>query len=173
VCRQRFRKRAGGGTVRSVVDNRLFHPSFFESHYMPISIQISQGLLTPQGERDIFGEVANALLEVHGLRDNAFMAPVVIGHLDIYPEGFSFAGGQAQSLAVVEVKIPAFTFPEQSVKDAFVLAVTDLVDRFKAGAHPRSRTFVNVVYTVDGTWGIGGHAYTNAALAQAIQAAAP
>lgn len=139
---------------------------------MPISIQLSQGLLTPQGEREVFPQVADALLAVHGLRGNAFLAPVVIGHVDIYPEGTSYAGGQAQSLAVVEVKIPAMTFPEQSVKAAFVDAVTDIIDRLKAGDHPRARTFVNVTYSVDGTWGIGGTAYTNEALGAAIAAAA-
>src|SRR3990167_607921 len=138
---------------------------------MPISIQLSQGLLTPDGERQVFSQVADALLDVHGLRGNAFIAPVVIGHVDIYPEGFSFADAKAQSLAVVEVKIPAITFPNQSVKSAFVMAVTDIIDRLKAGPHPRARTFVNVVYTVDGTWGIGGHAYTDEALGAAIQAA--
>lgn len=120
----------------------------------------------------MFAQVADALLEVHGLRGNAFIAPVVIGHVDIYPEGASFADARAQSLAVVEVKIPAITFPDQAVKSAFVSAVTDIIDRLKAGAHPRARTFVNVVYTVDGTWGIGGQAYTNDALGAAIQAAA-
>lgn len=138
---------------------------------MPISIQLSQGLLTPDGERQVFSQVTDALLDVHGLRGNAFIAPVVIGHVDIYPEGFSFADAKAQSLAVVEVKIPAITFPNQSVKSAFVMAVTDIIDRLKAGPHPRARTFVNVVYTVDGTWGIGGHAYTDEALGAAIQAA--
>ncbi|MGH6638270.1 MAG: Tautomerase enzyme [Polaromonas sp.] len=139
---------------------------------MPISIQLSHGLLTAQGEREVFAKVADALLEVHGLRGNAFIAPVVIGHLDIYPEGHSFADARAQSLAVIEVKIPAITFPDQAVKTAFVSAVTDIIDRLKAGPHPRERTFVNVVYTVDGTWGIGGQAYTNADLGAAIQAAA-
>jgi phenylpyruvate tautomerase PptA (4-oxalocrotonate tautomerase family) len=139
---------------------------------MPISIQLSPGLLTPQGEREVFAKVADALLDVHGLRGNAFLAPVVIGHVDIYPEGASYAGGRAQSLAVVEVKIPSITFPEQSVKAAFVKAVTDIIDTLKLSSHPRERTFVNVTYTVDGTWGIGGEAYTNDALGAAIAAAA-
>lgn len=73
---------------------------------MPISIQVSQGLLTSQGEREVFGKVADALLDVHGLRGNSFMAPVVIGHLDIYPEGHSFADGRAQSLAARHTPTP-------------------------------------------------------------------
>jgi phenylpyruvate tautomerase PptA (4-oxalocrotonate tautomerase family) len=64
--------------------------------------------------------------------------------------------------------VPAITFPDDAVKQAFVGAVTDIIDRLKAGSHPRERTFVNVTYAVDGTWGIGGKAYSNAELGAAI-----
>lgn len=139
---------------------------------MPISIQLSQGLLTPAGEREVFSRVADALLQVHGLSGNTFMTPAVIGHVDIYPEEHSYAGGKPQSLAVIEVKVPSVTFPDQSVKDNFVKAATDIIDELKAGKHPRARTFVNVTYAVEGAWGIAGKAYTNADLGMAIGAAA-
>jgi phenylpyruvate tautomerase PptA (4-oxalocrotonate tautomerase family) len=135
---------------------------------MPILIQLSEGLLTPEGERAVFPRIARALLDVHGLADNAFMTPNVIGHVVVSPAGASYAGGKAQSLAVVEVKVPSVTFPTAEVKEAFVRKVTDIIDDLRAGDHPRARTFVNVTYAVDGTWGIGGKAYTNADLGQAI-----
>ena len=100
------------------------------------------------------------------------MTPNVIGHLIVTPESESYVGGKPQSLAVVEVKVPATTFPNAEVKQVFVGAVNDIVDRFKAGAHPRDRTFVNVTYAVDGAWGIGGKAYSNAEIGEAIQCGA-
>ena len=139
---------------------------------MPISINVTQGLLTPQGEHEVLPLVAEALLRVHGLSANRFMAPNVVGHLIVSPESASYAGGKPQSLAVVEVKVPAATFPNAEVKQAFVSAVTDIIDRLNTGAHPRERTYVNVTYAVDGTWGIGGKAYSNAELGAAIQRAA-
>lgn len=139
---------------------------------MPISIQLSKDLLTPQGEREVFPLVAHALLRTHGLDGNTFMTPNVIGHVVVNPESTSYAGGRPQSLAVVEVKVPATTFPDARVKQAFVSEVTDIIDRFKAGSHPRERTFVNVTYTLDGAWGIGGKAYTNDELGAAIEGAA-
>src|SRR4051794_34653503 len=111
---------------------------------MPISIQLSAGLLTPEGERQVFPRVARALLEVHGLADNAFMTPNVIGHVTVTPEATSYVGGTPQSLAVVEVKVPSVTFAEREVQRAFVERVTDIIDELKAADHPRSRTFVNV-----------------------------
>ena len=135
---------------------------------MPISVQVTKGLLTPKGEREVFPLVAEALLHAHGLSGNRFMSPNVIGHLVVSPEADSYVGGKPQSLAIVEVKVPAITFPDDAVKQAFVGAVTDIIDRLKVGSHPRERTFVNVSYAVDGTWGIGGKAYSNAELGAAI-----
>lgn len=139
---------------------------------MPISIQITRGLLTPEGEQVIFSRVARALLNAHGLQDNPFMKQNVIGHLVVTEEALSFAGGQAGSLAVIEVKVPSVTFRDRQTQQEFVAAVTDIVDELKAEAHPRSRTFVNVVYAVDGPWGIAGRAYTNEDLGAAIAASA-
>lgn len=136
---------------------------------MPISVHVTQGLLSQQGEREVLPLVADALLRVHGLSGNRFMTPNVIGHLIVSEESKSYVGGKPQSLAIVEVKVPATTFPNAEVKQAFVSAVTDIVERHKAGSHPRERTFVNVTYAVDGAWGIGGKAYSNAELGEAIQ----
>jgi phenylpyruvate tautomerase PptA (4-oxalocrotonate tautomerase family) len=139
---------------------------------MPVSIQVTRGLLTPEGERTIFARVAQALLEAHGLQDNAFMKENVIGHVTISAEAESFVGGVATSLAVIEVKVPSVTFRDRQSQERFVAAVTDAVDELKAGSHPRAHTFVNVTYAVDGTWGIAGKAYTNEDLGAAIIAAA-
>jgi phenylpyruvate tautomerase PptA (4-oxalocrotonate tautomerase family) len=139
---------------------------------MPISIQITRGLLSAEGERTIFARVADALLSAHGLQDNTFMKPNVIGHVVVSEPAESFAGGKSASLAVIEVKVPALTFRDRSAQQSFVAKVTRIVDELKAGAHPIERTFVNVTHAVDGTWGIGGKAYTNDELGAAIAAAA-
>jgi phenylpyruvate tautomerase PptA (4-oxalocrotonate tautomerase family) len=138
---------------------------------MPIAIQLTPGLLTPEGERAVFARVADALLEVHGLAESPFMRANVIGHVEVFPEASSYAGGKPQSLAIVEVKVPAITFPTRAVQQAFVARVTDIIDELRAGNHPRARTFVNVTYAVDGAWGIAGKAYTNEELAAAASEA--
>jgi hypothetical protein len=139
---------------------------------MPIAIQLSPGLLTKEGERTVFARVADALLEAHGLGDNAFMRDNVVGHVEVVPEGASYVGGRPQSLAVIEVKVPSLTFATSEIQQTFVRRVTDIIDELKAGSHPRSRTFVNVTHAVEGAWGIAGKAYTNAELGAAIRGAA-
>ncbi|HYQ05329.1 MAG TPA: hypothetical protein VER96_41940 [Polyangiaceae bacterium] len=137
---------------------------------MPIAIQLSPGLLTKDGQRSVFSRIAAILLDVHGLAGNKFMTPNVIGHVTVLPDGASYVDGKPQSLAVIEVKVPSSTFRDANVQKAFVERVTDVIDELSAGEHPRSRTFVNVTYAVDGAWGIAGKAYTNADLGAAIAA---
>jgi len=68
--------------------------------------------------------------------------------------------------------VPSATFRDRASQEAFVAAATAIVDELRAGDHPPSRTFVHVVYAVDGTWGIDGKAYTNDDLGAAIAASA-
>lgn len=138
---------------------------------MPISVQVTRGLLTPAGERQILPRIAAALLAVHGLEQNAFMQAAVMGHLVVSEEAAAYVAGGPGSLAVIEVKVPSVTFRDRPSQQKFVAAVTDAIDQHKAGDHPKSRTFVNVTYAVDGAWGIAGKAYTNEELGAAIAAA--
>jgi phenylpyruvate tautomerase PptA (4-oxalocrotonate tautomerase family) len=139
---------------------------------MPISVQVTEGLLTTQGQREVLGRISETLLRLHGLTGNRFMTPNVVGHLSVSPVATSIAGGKPQSLAVIEIKVPAVTFPNTEVKQAFISEVTDIIDKLKAEDHPRERTYVMVNYAVDGAWGIGGKAYTNAELGGAVMAGA-
>src|SRR4051812_23718821 len=95
---------------------------------MPISIQLSPGLLTHEGQRTVFSRIAAVLLDVHGLHGNKFMTPNVIGHVTVFPEGASYVDGTPQSLAVIEVKVPSVTFVNPAVQQAFVERVTDVID---------------------------------------------
>ena len=137
---------------------------------MPITIQVTRGLLTPDGERTILRRVAHVLLDVHGLSNNSFMQHNVVGHLVISEPGGVFVGGQSASLAVIEIKVPSVTFRDRATQQRFIAAVTDIVDELAAGKHPRERTFVSVTYAVDGAWGIAGTAYSNDELGAAIAA---
>ncbi|HYQ17567.1 MAG TPA: hypothetical protein VEQ58_17460 [Polyangiaceae bacterium] len=139
---------------------------------MPISVRITRGLLSPEGEREILPRLAHALLEAHGLATNPFMQQNVIGHVIVADESHAYVAGKPQSLAVIDVKVPSVTFREREVQQRFVAAATDLIDELKAGPHPKERTFVTVSHAVDGAWGIAGKAYSNDDLGQAIGAAA-
>ena len=136
---------------------------------MPLTLLVTEGVIPKNGHQETVAKLSETFLKLHGLTGNKFMTPNVIGHLVVSPESQSYAGGKPQSLAIVEVKVPAVAFQTAEVKRAFVGEITDIIDQLKAGSHPRERTFVNVTYAVDGTWGIAGKAYSNAEMGEAIQ----
>jgi hypothetical protein len=76
--------------------------------------------------------------------------------------------GKPQSLAVVEGKVPSTTFPKSGSAASVRRTGDDHHRRIEGRSHPRTRTYVNVTYAVDGAWGIEGKAYTNADRGAAI-----
>ena len=69
---------------------------------------------------------------------------------------------------MVELKVPSFVLAAPEQKETFIREATELVHQASGGKQPRERIWVNMVYTVDGLWGIAGQAYTNAQLGAAV-----
>ena len=135
---------------------------------MPITVQATAGVLTTPAQQELFAQLTDLFLELHGLSGNGFMTPNVIGEVSEIPPGRSFAGGKPAAIVIVELKVPAFALASPGQKEAFITRATDLVHRASGGRQPRERIWVNMVYTVDGLWGIGGRAYTNEQLTAAV-----
>lgn len=139
---------------------------------MPITVFSTEGVLSEQAEQQVFKELTQSFLKLHNLSGNAFLAPNVIGEINIIPKGKSFSGGQPADIVIVELKVPSFALAENSQKQAFVAEATEIVSRATGGRHPRERIYVNMVYAVDGLWGIAGKAYSNDDLLAAVSRAA-
>ena len=138
---------------------------------MPITVTASAGVLDAPAQAAVLPRLSEALLARHGLAGNAFMAPNVVGSVHVLPEAAIFAGGRAQRAVFVELKVPSVTFTEQAQRQGFVDDVHRILDELTGGRYPKAQTFVNIVYAVDGSWGIGERAYTNNELGAAIGAA--
>lgn len=139
---------------------------------MPIQIIMSEGLVSPSEAQQLHADVAQTFLDIHGISDNAFMIPNVIGEVVFINPELAFAGKKTSPIAIVELKVPSFTFPTQDIKNQFVTEVTQLVSTACKGNLPINSIWVNAVYAIDGLWGIAGKAYSNEELGQAIQSAA-
>ncbi|RDU99497.1 Tautomerase enzyme [Trinickia dinghuensis] len=139
---------------------------------MPITLTVPEGVFNSDAEAKVFSELTNALLEIEGLQDNAFMVPNVVGTLNVLPRNRIFSGGAAAAAAFVELKLPAVALASSEAKRRFIEQATEIVARESSGKLVQERIWVNVVYAEDGAWGIGGRGYDNAALGNAIQAAA-
>jgi len=139
---------------------------------MPVQIMMTEGLVTKEKAQQIHHDVADALLEAHDLSGNAFMTPNVIGEVIFVEKGLTFAGKDVQDLAIVELRVPSFTFQTQDQKAMFVERVTSIILNATNGTLSINNIWVNAVYAVDGFWGIAGQAYTNEQLGDAINQAA-
>ena len=137
---------------------------------MPITLVVSEGVLTAEAEKAAFKNLTDLLLKLHGLSGNRFMTPNVIGEVVVVPKGRSFSGGEQSEIAIVELKVPAVVLPTKELKDAWVSIGTTIIEHAAEGRLVRDRIFFNVTYAVEGVWGIAGEAYDNTALGAAIAA---
>ena len=138
---------------------------------MPINVVATEGVLRTGAQQQMFAELTASFLRHHDLTGNPFLTPNVIGEISSIPKGRSFAGGASNDIVVVELKVPSFALATPAQKSGFITEATEIVFKAAEGRHPRERIFVNMVYAVDGLWGIGGKAYTNAELGEAVSKA--
>ncbi|KWE59454.1 hypothetical protein [Burkholderia sp. MSMB2157WGS] len=139
---------------------------------MPITLTVSEGVFTQEDEGLVFAELTDALLDVEGLTGNAFLAPNVIGTLNVLPRERIFVQGRAQPAAFVELKLPAVALAAPDKQRLFVERATGIVLHRARGRLTPAQVWVNVVHAVDGGWGIAGRRYDNASLVDSIQGAA-
>lgn len=139
---------------------------------MAINVYATEGLFTSAAEEQAISELTTSFLKQLGLSGNKFVTPTVIGEMNVIPKGRSFLGGKPNDHVIVELKVPSFAFTTPEQKQGFVFEATEIVNRATNGKLPKEHIFVNMVYTVDGLWGIGGQTFTNSQLGEAAQKAA-
>jgi len=135
---------------------------------MPLQIIISEELVSIENAQKMHNGITAAFLKVHNLSGNEFMTPNAIGEVTLVPKGLSFSGGGASEIAIVELKTPSFCFESTEQKELFIDEATQIVFDNCNGKLPKSNIWVNLVFAVDGMWGIGGKAYSNDDLGNAI-----
>ena len=140
---------------------------------MPITVTAPRGTLTPQGHREILPRLTAALTEVSGQTGNTFFTDIVGGTVHQLDPADVYAGGVNRPLVMVELKLPDIGLADQSSRESFIAAATDIVRELTTPGHDDQDTWVNILNARDGAWGIAGRALTNEDLAAAITAAAP
>ena len=139
---------------------------------MPITLYASEGVLNETAEREVFADLTDIFLKHHNLNGNTFLTPNVIGEISVIPRGKSFAGGKPADIAIVELKVPSFALGTPEQKQGFVADATEAVHRASQGRVQRDHVWVNMVYAVDGLWGIQGQTYSNDQLLESVSQAA-
>jgi hypothetical protein len=133
---------------------------------VPLTLTISRGALPEGAEKQAFARLAEAFVRLHGLAGNRFLTPNVVGAIHVVEHAFS--GLEPRPVAFVEWKVPSFAFTDRAIQKAYVAEATAIVHELSGGRLPKSQVWVNVTHAVDGAWGIGGVAFTNAELGEAV-----
>ena len=135
---------------------------------MPLTLTLSEGVLPTGTEKQAFARLCDAMLKWHGLTGNKVLTPNVIGSIHVLPRGLTFSGSKETSIAVIEWKTPSFAFNTREIQQGYFAEATNIIHDMSGGKLPKEHIWINVVHAVDGAWGIGGHAMTNAQLGEAI-----
>ena len=139
---------------------------------MPITLTVSEGLLTAEAEQKAFAGLTDALLTSAGLSGNSFMEPNVVGTINVLPRNHVLSGGKPTAAAFIELKLPGIALATDEAKRAFTSEATNVVVAAADGRLAREHVWTNIVYAADGSWGIDGRAYGNADLGAAVAQAA-
>lgn len=135
---------------------------------MPITVFATGGVFSQSQQQDVFASLTNAFLRLHNLSGNKFHTPNVIGEFNIISKGRSYSGGKPADIVIVELKVPSFALDSAEQKQAWIAESTGIVLAAAGGQVAREPVYANMVYAVDGLWGIGGRAYTNKELTDAV-----
>ena len=131
---------------------------------MPLTLTLTEGVLPKGQEAVAFARLSEAMLKWHGLTGNAAITPNIVGSINVVPKEHTFSGSKEASVVFIEWKVPAFAFNSREIQSGYIAEATDIIHSMSGEKQPRERIWVNVVHAVDGAWGIGGVALTNAQL---------
>ena len=135
---------------------------------MPLTLTISQDVLSSSKIKEAIVRLTDSMLKWHGLTGNSVMTPNVTANVHIVDKGFSFSGGKEFEAVWVEWKVPSFAFSSSEVLKGFGEDATDIISELTKGKVARDNIYFNVVHTVDGAWNLDGIAMSNEELGQAI-----
>ncbi len=135
---------------------------------MPLTLTITEGVLTEGSEAQAIQELTDAMLESHGLAGNSVMTPNITANLHILNKNHTFSGGKPFSGVWVEWKVPSFAFSDRDIQLQYFKKATDIIEKLSGYSQARDNIYVNVVHAVDGAWNFDGQAMTNEQIIQAI-----
>ncbi len=135
---------------------------------MPLTLTITEGVLTADKVRQVIAHLTDSFLEHHGLSGNTVMTPNITAHVNIIPKGFTFSGGKAVEGVWIETKTPSFALADHDIQASYFSKATQFIHALTDGKLPKEKIWTNATHAVDGTWNIDGVTLTNAGIVEAI-----
>lgn len=135
---------------------------------MPITLTLTQGVLTQEATENAIMQITDVLLSAHQLSGNKVMTPNVTAHVNVLPKNSTYSGGKLVEGAWIETKTPSFALADNSVQSAFYEKASDILLELSNGKLERSKIWTNGVHAVDGSWNMSGALMTNSEITDAL-----
>lgn len=135
---------------------------------MPITLTLTEGVLSQGKIEQAIEKLTQSFLAHHNMSGNKVMTRNVTAHVNIIPNGLSFAAGKPVEGAWIETKTPSFALADNKIQESFFNEATQIIHNLTGGELSKQKIWANGVHTVDGTWNIDGVPLTNAGIGEAI-----
>ena len=128
---------------------------------MAIDITASAGVFDEAAEPLVMRRVFDALLAAIDATNDERASSVMGVVLHVVPASRFALGGATVSAVRIDVVLPGIALASFRRRRRFIADATAAVTALASDPQIAARTVVRIVHSVDGGWGIGGHAFTN------------
>jgi hypothetical protein len=128
---------------------------------MAIDITASAGAFDEAAEPLVMRRVFDALLAAIDATDDVRAASVMGVVFQVVPASRVALGGAIVPAVRIDVVLPGIALASFRRRRRFIADATAAVAALASDPQIAARTVVGIVHSVDGGWGIGGHAFTN------------
>jgi hypothetical protein len=135
---------------------------------MPLTLTITEGVLSKEQAKTAVQKLSDAMLERHGLTGNNVMTPNITANVVFIEEGLSFSGGKPFQGVWIEWKVPSFAFATEAIQKLYGDDASAIIQDLTNSKQPIDNVYFNVVHSVNGAWALDGKAMTNEELGEAI-----
>jgi hypothetical protein len=127
-----------------------------------IDIYAPAGTFTEEHVATLLRRVVESLLKWTDATEIAFVRRNAGAYFHALPPAHVTCDGEPDMVVRIAVTLPEVVLSTIERRRAFIEDATAIAASLSVDAHTAERTWISVVNAVDGGWGIGGHALTNA-----------
>ncbi len=128
---------------------------------MAVDIVASAGLFDTTAEQAVMANVFAAFIAAIDATDDERVSSIMGVTLHVVPAERMHMGGRIASSVRIDVILPAIALASFRRRRRFITDATTAVVAVSSDPTIQDRVVVRIVHSVDGGWGVGGHAFTN------------
>jgi hypothetical protein len=129
-----------------------------------IDIYAPEGTFSAENAKTLLSRVTEAMLDWTDSADIPFVRRNAGAYFHELPATHVTAGGEPDVVVRISVTLPEVVLSTIERRRGFIEEATASAADLSSDAHTADRTWISIVNSVDGGWGFGGRAFTNADL---------